>query len=53
MILEYCMRCGYAKNNINIIIQRGKDKYWKATKERENHNRDIFILLDMSDKSDS
>jgi len=53
MILKYCMGCGYPKDTINIIIQNGKGKYWKATKERENHNRDIFILLDMADKSDS
>ena len=53
-ILEHCTQnCGYAKNKVNSVIQAAKEHYWKAIKEKENHNRDVYILLDRSDKLDS
>lgn len=53
-ILEHCTQnCGYAKNKVNSVIQAAKEHYWKAIKEKENHNRDVYILLDKSDRLDS
>ncbi len=53
-ILSYCTNdCGFTKNKVNAVIQAAKEYYWRAIKEKENHNRDVFVLLDKSDKFDS
>ncbi len=53
-ILEHCTKNnGYSKNKVNAVIQAARQHYWKAIKEKENHNRDVYILLDKSDKSNS
>jgi len=52
-ILEYCTKnCGFSKNKVNTVIQAAKEHYWKAIKEKENHNRDVYVLVDRSDKLD-
>lgn len=52
-ILNTCTKnFGYAKNQVNAIIQASKGIHWDAIKEKENHNRDVYILLDNSDKLD-
>ncbi|MDD3476678.1 MAG: AAA family ATPase, partial [Sulfurimonas sp.] len=53
-ILKHCTQNnGYSKNKVNAVIQAARQHYWKAIKEKENHNRDVYILLDRSDKLDS
>lgn len=50
--------CGYTNNDkVNIVLQAGKGRFWKATKLKEKHNMDIFELIpkihtDNSDMSD-
>ena len=52
-ILEYCTKdCGYSKNKVNAVIQSAKHHYWESIKEKKNHNRDVFVLVDSSDKLD-
>ncbi|RLA80269.1 MAG: hypothetical protein DRG78_11315 [Epsilonproteobacteria bacterium] len=52
-ILSYCTDdCGFPKNKVNAVIQAAKEHYWRAIKEKENHNRDVFVLLDKQDKLD-
>lgn len=52
-ILEYCTKdCGFSKNKVNAVIQAAKSHYWESTKEKHNHNRDVFVLLDSSDMQD-
>jgi len=53
-ILNTCTKnFGYAKNQVNTVIQASKGIHWDAIKEKENHNRDVYILLDNSDKLDT
>jgi len=52
-ILEYCTKdCGFSKNKVNAVIQAAKHHYWESIKEKHNHNRDVFVLLDNSDRQD-
>ncbi len=54
-ILDHCTNdCGFSKNKVNRVIQDAKNRYWKANKQKKNNNnRDLFFLVDESDKCDS
>lgn len=51
-ILNYLIECGYNKDKSNKIIQKGKEKYWKASRVPKENNKLIFELLDSKDKQD-
>lgn len=56
--LEALMEAGFGKDKSNKVIQRGKNKYWKATRIASENNKLLFELinsetvLNASDKSD-
>jgi replicative DNA helicase len=43
---------GYNKDKVNRIIQRGKDKYWKANRVSRENNKLVFELIDSQDNQD-
>ena len=46
-ILKYIVDSGgYNKDKVNRIIQRGKDKYWKANRVSRENNKLVFELID-------
>jgi len=52
-IMKHMSENGYAnKDKVNRIIQMYKNKSWIAKKQKSMNNRDVFELLDSSDKSD-
>ena len=53
-ILKYIVDSGgYNKDKVNRIIQRGKDKYWKATRIPKQNNKLVFELLDNQESQDN
>ena len=52
-ILKYIVDSGgYNKDKVNRIIQRGKDKYWKANRVSRENNKLVFELIDSQDNQD-
>ena len=52
-ILKYIVDSGgYNKDKVNKIIQRGKDKYWKANRVSRENNKLVFELIDSQDNQD-
>jgi len=52
-IMKFMVENGYTnKDKVNRIIQAYKNKFWIATKMKSSNNRDVYELLDSSDKSD-
>lgn len=51
-IMKYIGQLGYAKDTINDVIQKGKGRFWKSTKFREQNNKDVFELIIISKASD-
>lgn len=52
-IMRHMNENGYTnKDKNNKIIQIYKNKFWVSTKMKSHNNRDVFELLDSSDKSD-
>ncbi|MFW2611101.1 DnaB-like helicase N-terminal domain-containing protein [Aliarcobacter butzleri] len=52
-ILKYIVDSGgYNKDKVNRIIQRGKDKYWRANRVSRENNKLVFELIDSQDNQD-
>lgn len=52
-ILKYIVDSGgYNKDKVNRIIQRGKDKYWRASRVLRENNKLVFELIDSQDNQD-
>lgn len=52
-IMRHMSENGYTnKDKVNRIIQMHKNKFWVCKKIKERNNRDVFELLDSSDKQD-
>lgn len=52
-IMKHMSENGYTnKDKVNKIIQIYKNKFWAAVKQKSMNNRDVFELIDSSDKSD-
>lgn len=51
-IMKYIGELGYAKDIINEVIQKGKGRFWKSTKIREQNNKDVFELIITNKTSD-
>ncbi|WP_152055181.1 DnaB-like helicase N-terminal domain-containing protein [Aliarcobacter butzleri] len=52
-ILKYIVDSGgYNKDKVNRIIQRGKDKYWRAIRVLRENNKLVFELIDSQDNQD-
>lgn len=44
-ILNALKDAGYSKDKANKVIQRGKDRYWKATRAPRENNKLVFELI--------
>ncbi len=52
-ILKYIVDSGgYNKDKVNRIIQRGKDKHWRASRVLRENNKLVFELIDSQDNQD-
>ena len=53
-ILKYIVDSGgYNKDKVNRIIQRGKDKHWRASRVLRENNKLVFELIDSQDNQDN
>ncbi|MGJ0303357.1 AAA family ATPase [Aliarcobacter cryaerophilus] len=50
-IVKYLEKSGYNKDKVNIIMQNGKNVYWKVTKLPQ-YNKTIYTLIDREDNQD-
>jgi replicative DNA helicase len=48
-ILKHLTNVGFNKDKVNRIIQRGKDKHWRASRVLRENNKLVFELIDSQD----
>ena len=51
-ILKHLTNVGFNKDKVNRIIQRGKDKHWRASRVLRENNKLVFELIDSQDNQD-
>ena len=52
-IISSLIEIGFNKDKANIVLQNGKDKFWKATRIPKQNNKLAFEIIDNQDSQDN